>query len=95
MLLNALVETGAVQKMPEQINGQPAQGQADAQADQEDDRHLPRAGLTLKVSQGKSRSLRFSVLTGGTWTRQPGRLLHGAPTGASGRRWRRDNRSGP
>ena len=31
-------------------------------------------GLTLKVSQGKSRSLRFSVLTGGTWTRQPGRF---------------------
>ena len=78
VLLNALVETGAVQKMPEQINGQPAKDRPTRKQIKKMTGIYLAQGLTLKVSQGKSRSLRFSVLTGGTWTRQPGRFVRRA-----------------
>jgi len=79
VLLNALVETGAVKKMPKQVSTDPPA------KDRPTTKQIKRMtgiylaqGVTLKVTEGKSRSLRFSLLSDGKWERQPGRYVHRA-----------------
>lgn len=81
VLLNALVETGAVKKMPRQITGKPAKGKPTRKQVKKMTGIYLTQNLTLKVSEAKSRSLRFSLLSDGAWARQPGRFVRRADGG--------------
>jgi CubicO group peptidase (beta-lactamase class C family) len=74
MLLNALVETGAVKKMPKQITGKPAQDTATRTQIRKMSGIFLGQNTTLKVSEAKSRALRLSNLIDGKWVGVPGRF---------------------
>ena len=78
MLLSALIETGDVKKMPKQISGKPAKDTASAKQVKRATGIYLAQNLSLKVAEGKNRSLRLSILSDGKWTRQPGRLVRRA-----------------
>lgn len=77
VLLNALVETGAIKKMPKQVStGHPAADKPTRKQVQRLTGTYLAQNATIKVAEGKGRSLRFSLLTDGKWARQPGRFVH-------------------
>jgi CubicO group peptidase (beta-lactamase class C family) len=74
VLLNALVETGAVKKMPKQVSGMPLKQKATPRdIKQISGTFLASAAPQLKVTEAKGRSLKLARLTGGKWVRDPGR----------------------
>ena len=83
VLLTALKETGAIKKMPKQITGTPAKAKPKRKQLKKMTGIYLAQNLTLKVSEAKRRSLRFSLLSDGTWGRQPGRFVRRA----DGRFW--------
>lgn len=78
MLLNALVETGDIAKLPKQISGKPDVDKASAKQVNKMTGIYLAQGLSAKVTKGKNRSLRLSLLSDGTWKQQPGRLVRRA-----------------
>ena len=79
VLLNALVETGAVRKMPKQIStDKPAKDKPTKKQIRRMTGIYLAQGVTIKVTEGKDRSLRFAQLSDGKWVRQPGRYVHRA-----------------
>ena len=78
VLLNALVETGAIKKMPKQLGGEPAKDKPTPKQVKRMTAVYLAQGASLKVTEGKNRSLRLSLLADGEWVRQPGRLVRRA-----------------
>ncbi len=78
VLLNALVETGAIKKMPKPITGKPTKDKATPKQVKKMTGIFLAQNLTLKVVEGENRSLRFSLLSDGKWARQPGRFVRRA-----------------
>ena len=78
VLLNALVETGAVKKMPKQVSGTPGKGKVTAGMAKKKITRLSGTFLaqneTLKLTRGKNRSLIVARLVDGRWVKNPGRF---------------------
>ncbi len=74
VLLNALVETGAVKKMPKQLGGMPLKQKATPRDIKRITGTFLARGETLKVTEAKNRSLRLATLIGGKWVKDPGRF---------------------
>ncbi len=78
VLLNALVETGAVEKMPKQVSGMPGKGQVTAKMADRKIKQLSGTFLaqneTKKLSEAKNRSVKVATLVDGAWVRSPGRF---------------------
>ncbi len=75
VLLNALVETDAIKRLPKQVSGMPPQ-QKPTQRDIKKITGIFLAdGGALKVTEAKNRSLRIARLTDGKWATQEGRLI--------------------
>ncbi len=78
VLLSALVETGAVKKMPKQVSGTPGKGQVTAKMAKSKIKQLTGTFLaqneTKKITEANNRSVKVSVLTDGAWERSPGRF---------------------
>ena len=73
VLLNALVETGAVKKMPKQVSGMPPKQKATPRDIKRITGTFLARGVTLKVTEAKNRSLKLATLTDGKWVKDPGR----------------------
>lgn len=77
VLLNALVESGAVKKMPKQVSTDPP---AKDRPTKKQVRRMTGTylaqGLTQKVTEGEGRTLSLWRLSDGKWVRQPGRYVH-------------------
>ncbi len=79
VLLNALVETGAVKQMPKPIStDKPAKDKPTPKQVKRVTGMYLAQNVAVKVTEGKGRSLRFSLLSDGTWERQPGRYVRRA-----------------
>ena len=78
VLLNALVETGAIKRFPKQISGQPQVAKATAKQVKRMTGIFLAQNLTAKVVEAKGRSLRLMILSEGKWVPQPGRLVRRA-----------------
>ncbi len=78
VLLNALVETGAIKRFPKQISGQPPAAKATAKQVKRMTGIFMAQNLTAKVVEAKGRSLRLMILSDGKWVPQPGRLVRRA-----------------
>ena len=78
ILLNALVETGAVQSMPAQVSGKPGKGDVTKSMAKKKIRQLSGTYLaqadTLRLTKTKNRSLKAAKLVDGEWTPTPGRF---------------------
>ena len=74
VLLNALVETGAVKTMPKQVSGMPAKQKATPRDIKRITGTFLARGESLKVTEAKNRSLRLATLIGGKWVKDPGRF---------------------
>lgn len=74
VLLNALVETGAIEEMPKQISGAPAKARATPRDIKQMTGTFLAQNYILKVTERKGRSLKVALLTDGTWVDQPGHL---------------------
>ena len=73
VLLNALVETGAVKKMPKQVSGMPPKQKATPRDIKRITGTFLGRGVTQKVTEAKNRSLKLATLTEGKWVKDPGR----------------------
>jgi len=73
--LNALAETGAIGGLPKQINGKPAKATATASDVRKMTGIFTSESATLRVAEGRNRSLRLALLSDGKWVNQPGRLV--------------------
>jgi len=78
VLLNALVESGAIKKMPKQLGGEPTMDKATPKQIKKMTGIYLAQGANFKVTEGKGRSLRLSLLADGKWVLQPGRLVRRA-----------------
>ncbi len=74
VLLNGLVETGAIKRFPEQVSGMPPKQKATPRDIKRITGVFLASGASLKVTEAKNRSLRWALLTDGKWARQPGRF---------------------
>ena len=75
VLLNALVETGAVKKMPKQVSGKPSKQKATPRDIKRMTGFFLTLGLQMKVTEAKKRSLKTAQLTeNGKWVNDPGRF---------------------
>ena len=78
VLLNALVETDAIRKMPKQVSGVPGKDEVTKKMATSKIKRLTGTFLaqaeTKKITEAKDRSVKVSVLTGGAWVRSPGRF---------------------
>jgi len=79
ILLNALVETGAIKKLPEQVSGSPGKGKvtakmAKAKINKITGTFLAQNG-TLRLTKGKNRSVKVAQLVDGAWVRGPGKFV--------------------
>ena len=75
VLLNALVETGAINQMPKQIGNAPAKERAKPRDIKKMTGTYLAQNVTLKVTKAKNRTLHVAALTDGKWLDQPGRLV--------------------
>ena len=79
ILLNALVETGAITEMPKQVSGRPGNGKVTARMAKAKIARITGTFLaqngTLRLTKGKSRSVRAATLVGGVWVKNPGRFV--------------------
>ena len=73
VLLNALVETGAVKEMPKQVSGMPAKQKATRWDIKRITGIFLASGASRKVTEAKNRSLKTATLTEGKWVKDPGR----------------------
>ena len=73
VLLNALVESGAVKKMPKQVSGMPSKEKATKRAIKRITGVFLASGAYRKVTEAKNRSLKMATLTDGKWVKDPGR----------------------
>ena len=73
VLLNALVESGAVKKMPEQVSGMPSKEKATRRDIKRITGVFLARGAYRKVTEAKNRSLKMATLTDGKWVKDPGR----------------------
>jgi len=78
ILLNALVEKGDIKKLPKQISGKPDKERATAKHVNNVTGTYLAQSVSVKVTEGKERSLRLSILSDGKWVREPGRLVRRA-----------------
>ena len=78
VLLNALVETGSIAKMPKQVSGTPGKGQITAKMAKAKIKQLSGTFLaqneTKKLTKAKNRSVKVATLVDGAWVRSPGRF---------------------
>ena len=78
VLLNALVETGAIKKMPEQVGGTPGKGKVTSKMAKKKTSRLTGTFLaqnsTLRLTKVKQRSLKAATLVDGEWVDNPGRF---------------------
>ena len=73
VLLNALVESGAVKKMPKQVSGMPSKEKATKRDIKRITGVFLASGTYRKVTEAKNRSLKMATLTDGKWVKDPGR----------------------
>jgi len=78
VLLNALVETGAIKKMPKQVSGTPGKGKVTPKMATKRTNRLTGTFLaqnsTLRLKKVKQRSLKAATLVDGQWVNNPGRF---------------------
>jgi hypothetical protein len=78
VLLNALVETGAIAKMPKQVSGTPGKGKVTSKMAKAKINQLSGTFLaqneTKKLTKAKNRSVKVATLVDGDWVRSPGRF---------------------
>ena len=78
VLLNALVETSAIKKMPKQVGGEPGKGKVTSKMAKKKIKRLSGTFLaqneTLKLTKGKNRSLKVARFVDGRWVNNPGRF---------------------
>ncbi len=79
MLLNALIETGAIEGMPKQVAGKPGKNRVTTKRAKKQVRKITgiylASGTSVKVAKAKNSSLALSVSAGAKWSRVPGRLV--------------------
>jgi hypothetical protein len=75
ILLNALVETGAISQLPEQISGQPAKAKETPRDIKKMMGIFTAQAASVRVAEGKKRTLKLALLTDGKWVNQPGRFV--------------------
>ncbi len=75
VILNGLVETGAIKRMPKEVGGMPPKEQATHKDITKMTGVFLAEAATVKVVRAKKRSLRLAILTDGKWVNQPGRLI--------------------
>ena len=74
VLLNGLVETGAIKRIPKQVSGMPPKQKAKPRDIKRITGIFLASGVSLKVTEGANRSLKLALLTDGQWVNQPGRV---------------------
>jgi CubicO group peptidase (beta-lactamase class C family) len=78
VLLNALVDTGAIKRMPAQVSGTPGKGKVTAKMAKARITRLTGTFLaqneTLKLTKVRKRSLKVAKLVDGAWVKAPGRF---------------------
>ncbi len=79
ILLNALVETGAIKKLPRKVGGTPGNGKVTATMAKAKIARITGTFLaqngTLRLTKGKKRSVRAATLVEGVWVKNPGRFV--------------------
>ncbi|MGV1037974.1 MAG: serine hydrolase domain-containing protein [Candidatus Nanopelagicales bacterium] len=73
--LHALLETGAISKLPRQITGKPPKAKATAQDSRRMTGIFTSQSAIVRVAAGKDRSLKLALLSDGKWVNQPGRMV--------------------
>ena len=79
VLLNALVETGAITRMPRQVSGTPGKGRVTARMASAKIKQITGTFLahseTKRLTRAGRRSVRVAILSDGAWVNSPGRFV--------------------